>query len=65
MAYTGKFLVNNEPLSPLIISGIGMFDAYSGDQQYRNRGGCTAVPNKGAIPAGRYWIVDRPTGGLG
>ncbi|MBB5426466.1 hypothetical protein HDG40_004640 [Paraburkholderia sp. JPY158] len=30
MAYTGKFLVNNEPLSPLIISGIGTFDAYSG-----------------------------------
>ncbi|NVH72801.1 DUF2778 domain-containing protein [Paraburkholderia sp. JPY432] len=64
MAYTGKFLVNNEPLSPLIISGIGTFNAYSGDRQYRNRGGCTAVPNKGPIPAGKYWIVDRPTGGI-
>jgi hypothetical protein len=22
------------------------------------------VPNKGPIPAGQYWIVDRPTGGI-
>ncbi|MEX3640553.1 DUF2778 domain-containing protein, partial [Paraburkholderia sp. BR14427] len=55
MAYAGKFLVNNEPLSPLTISGIGTFDAYSGDRQYGNRGGCTAVPDKGPIPAGKYW----------
>ncbi|EDZ99395.1 conserved hypothetical protein [Burkholderia sp. H160] len=65
MAYQGKFVVNNAPLSPLTIFGVGTFDAYSGDSQYRNRGGCTAVPNKGPTPAGRYWIVDRPTGGLG
>ncbi|MGF6982974.1 hypothetical protein QFZ99_002451 [Paraburkholderia atlantica] len=65
MAYTGKFLVNNEPRSPLIISGIGTFDAYSGDRQYRNRGGCTAVPGKGPIPTGKYWIVARPAGGVG
>ncbi|MGF6743186.1 DUF2778 domain-containing protein [Paraburkholderia atlantica] len=64
MAYNGKFLVNNEPLSPLTIFGVGTFDAYSGDRQYRNRGGCTAVPGKGPISAGRYWIVDRPTGGI-
>ncbi|MEX3640567.1 tlde1 domain-containing protein, partial [Paraburkholderia sp. BR14427] len=65
MAYAGKFLVNNEPLSPLTISGIGTFDAYSGNNQYRNRGGCTAVPDKGPIPAGKYWIVARPAGGVG
>jgi hypothetical protein len=59
-----KFLVNNQPLSPLTINGIGTFNAYSGDQQYRNRGGCTAMPNQGPIPAGKYWIVDRPTGGI-
>ncbi|SMG25669.1 DUF2778 domain-containing protein [Paraburkholderia susongensis] len=64
MAYTGKFWVNNEPLSPLTIFGIGTFNAYSGNDQYRNRGGCTMVPNNGPIPAGKYWIVDRPTGGL-
>ncbi|ADG17544.1 hypothetical protein HDG35_004604 [Paraburkholderia sp. JPY681] len=37
MAYTGKFLVNNAPLSPLTINGIGRFDAYSGDGPYLNR----------------------------
>ncbi|MGF6698559.1 hypothetical protein OKW38_003171 [Paraburkholderia sp. MM5496-R1] len=64
MAYFGKFLVNNAPLSPLTINGIGTFDAYSGNGQYRNRGGCTMVPNNGPIPAGKYWIVPRPTGGV-
>ena len=64
MAYQGKFLVNNEPFSPLTIFGVGTFMAYSGNNQYRNRGGCTMVPNDGPIPAGRYWIVDRPEGGI-
>ena len=63
MAYQGKFLVNNEPLSPLTIFGVGTFMAYSGNSQYLNRGGCTMVPDNGPIPAGRYCIVDRPTGG--
>ncbi|MCC8401204.1 DUF2778 domain-containing protein [Paraburkholderia sp. MMS20-SJTN17] len=64
MAYFGKFLVDNAPLSTLVINGIGTFDAYSGNGQYRNRGGCTMVPNNGPIPAGKYWIVPRPTGGV-
>ena len=64
MAHQGKFLVNNAPFSPLTIDGIGTFNAYSGNGSYRNRGGCTMVPDKGPIPAGRYWIVDRPTGGI-
>jgi hypothetical protein len=64
MAYQGKFLVNNEPFSPLTIFGVGTFMAYSGNNQYRNRGGCTMIPSNGPIPAGKYWIVDRPTGGL-
>ncbi|WP_296654584.1 DUF2778 domain-containing protein [Paraburkholderia sp.] len=63
MAYTGRFLVDNEFLSPLTIDGLGTFDAYSGDEIYRNRGGCTAIVSKGPIPAGKYWIVDRPAGG--
>ena len=65
MAYQGKFLVNNEPLSPLTIFGVGTYMAYSGNNQYRNRGGCTMIPSNGPIPAGRYWIVARPTGGVG
>ncbi|NUX52889.1 DUF2778 domain-containing protein [Paraburkholderia youngii] len=64
MAYHGKFLVNNEHFSPLTFFGLGTFNAYSGNNQYRNRGGCTAVPSNGPIPAGKYWIVARPTGGV-
>lgn len=64
MALQGKFVVNNKPLSPLFIFGVGAFMAFSGDQIYRNRGGCTAIKDKGPIPAGRYWIVDRPPGGI-
>ena len=64
MAFQGKFLVNNAPLSPLTIFGIGTFNAYSGNDIYRGRGGCTAIPDNGPIPAGKYWIVDRPTGGV-
>ncbi|RZF30902.1 DUF2778 domain-containing protein [Paraburkholderia sp. UYCP14C] len=65
MAHFGKFLVNNAPLSPLTILGVGTFNAFSGHEQYRNRGGCTMVPDNGPIPAGKYWIVDRPTSGIG
>jgi hypothetical protein len=65
MALQGKFLVNNERFSPLTICGVGSFLAFSGNEIYRNRGGCTALKNDGPIPAGRYWIVDRPSGGIG
>ncbi|HEY4802099.1 MAG TPA: DUF2778 domain-containing protein [Paraburkholderia sp.] len=64
MACQGKFLVNNALLSPLTIFGVGTFNAFSGNGIYRNRGGCTAIPDNGPLPAGRYWIVDRPTGGI-
>lgn len=65
MALHGKFIVNNEPFSHLVMYGIGSFPAYSGDEIYRNRSGCTAVANKGPLPGGKYWIVDRPSGGIG
>lgn len=64
MALQGKFVVNNQPLSPLSIFGVGTFAAFSGNGIYRNRGGCVAVEGKGPIPGGRYWIVDRPKGGM-
>jgi hypothetical protein len=65
MAYQGKFLVNNAPLAPLTIFGVGTFNANSGNNQYLNRGGCPAIPESGPIPAGKYRIIDRPTGGIG
>jgi type VI secretion system (T6SS) effector TldE1-like protein len=65
MAIQGKFVVDNKPLSPLFMFGVGSFPAFSGEDIYLNRGGCSKIPDKGPIPAGRYWIVDRPTGGWG
>jgi hypothetical protein len=65
MALQGKFVVDNAPMLTLVMAGVGAFQAFSGDKAYRNRGGCTAVVDKGPIPSGRYWIVDRPTGGIG
>ncbi|MFC0397844.1 DUF2778 domain-containing protein [Paraburkholderia rhizosphaerae] len=64
MAINGKFVIDNTTLSPLVMFGVGSFPAFSGDGIYLNRGGCTKIVNKGPIPAGRYWIVDRPTGGF-
>lgn len=64
MPIQGRFFVNNQPLAPLSMFGVGTFMAFSGNDIYRNRGGCTAVINDGPIPPGKYWIVDRPTGGL-
>lgn len=65
MPIQGRFVVNNQPFSPLSMSGVGTFMAFSGKGIYQGRGGCTAVPDNGPIPAGKYWIVDRPTGGIG
>ncbi|MBN3801803.1 DUF2778 domain-containing protein [Paraburkholderia sp. Ac-20336] len=64
MAFTGKFVVDNQDICKLAIVGLGTFKAYSGNDQYKNRGGCTDVPDNGPTPAGKYWIVDRPTGGF-
>jgi hypothetical protein len=64
MPLQGKFLVNNKMFSPLTICGVGAFLAFSGNYTYRNRGGCTAIRNNGPIPSGRYWVVDRPSGGI-
>lgn len=65
MALQGKLVVDNQPVLYLVMLGVGAFPAFSGDDMYRNRGGCTAVVSKGPLPAGKYWIVDRPAGGIG
>jgi hypothetical protein len=63
MALYGRLVVDNSPTLKLVVDGVGIFAAFSGDKAYMNRGGCTAIPERGPIPAGRYWIVARPTGG--
>lgn len=64
MALHGKFVINDAYYSPLSFPGIGTFLAFSGDGTYRNRGACGMKATVGPIPAGKYWIVDRPEGGL-
>ena len=64
MPLDGTFVVDSEKLLPLTFLGVGTFMAFSGEGAYRNKGGCAAIKDRGPIPAGRYWIVDRPAGGL-
>lgn len=64
MALHGKFVINDAEFSPLTFPGIGTFMAFSGDGIYRNHGACAMIPKMGPIPEGRYWIVDRPNGGI-
>ena len=50
--------------SPLVFPGVGTFLAFSGNGAYRNRGACGRIAGHGPIPSGKYWIVDRPQGGV-
>lgn len=63
MTLTGRFIINNEHMSSLMVYGVGTFPAYSGNKQYRNQASGIGVAMKGPIPPGRYYIVKRPTGG--
>lgn len=38
--------------------------AFSGNGIYKNKGRCRAVKGDGPLPPGRYWIVERGSGGL-
>jgi len=44
--------------------GIGGFEVFSGTGKFRNKIECSYRKNS-TIPPGSYWIVDRPTGGIG
>jgi hypothetical protein len=64
MALHGKFIINDADYSPLIFPGVGTFIAFSGDGAYKNHGGCGMIPKQGPVPTGKYWILDRPAGGI-
>ena len=63
MALRGKFIINDAEFSSLMIYGVGEYVAFSGKGAYRNQSGCGAIQGNGPIPAGQYWVVDRPSGG--
>ncbi|MDR3430514.1 MAG: DUF2778 domain-containing protein [Rouxiella aceris] len=64
MALHGKFILNDADYSPFTLFGVGTFLAFSGSGIYRNRGACAHVLKSGPLPPGKYWIVDRGSGGF-
>jgi len=64
MALHGKFVLNDADYSPFTLYGVGTFLAFSGNGIYRNRGACSSVLKNGPLPTGRYWIVERGSGGF-
>jgi len=58
------YVLNGEPLSRLVCDGVS-YDAFSGDAaSYVNDVRYQDVPDLGPLPLGRYYILDRESGGL-
>lgn len=57
------FRLNNQSMSVLHCDGVGDFAAFSGNDGMKNNPAAVAVPNVGPLPPGRYYIVDRGSGG--
>ena len=57
------FELNDQDMSELKW-GVRRYKAFSGYNGYKNQRLQVCVRDFGPIPAGRYYIVDRPTGGL-
>lgn len=65
MALPGKLILNGANYAPFNLHGVGVFMAFTGKGVYRNKGACSAIPNVGPLPPGKYWIVERGAGGPG
>ncbi|WP_367949018.1 tlde1 domain-containing protein [Paraburkholderia sp. NMBU_R16] len=57
------FLLNNQPLTSLSCSGVGTFAAFSGMPADRNNPAAEGNAESGPLPRGRYYILDRQSGG--
>lgn len=57
------FTLNRRPMSVLVCPGFGRVSAFSGNDSYMNSPDYTSVSEKGAIPKGMYYILDRESGG--
>lgn len=51
-------------MSTLRCDGVGDCAAFSGDGSGKNNPAAVAVPDVGPLPPGRYYIVDRGSGGV-
>jgi Protein of unknown function (DUF2778) len=58
------FRLNSKPMSTLRCDGVGDFAAFSGNSSGKNNPAAVAVPDVGPLPPGRYYIVDRGSGGI-
>jgi hypothetical protein len=58
------FRLNNKPMSVLHCDGVGDFAAFSGHDTVKNNPSAVAIPDVGPLPPGRYYIVNRGSGGL-
>jgi len=63
MSYSCYFLLNQREMSNLNCPGMGIFPAFSGQKEGRNNPEKTNIPDLGLIARGRYFIVERPSGG--
>lgn len=52
MAIKVQLIINYADYSQLIIYGVGTFMEHSGNEIYRNHGGCRTVPDNGPISPG-------------
>jgi hypothetical protein len=59
------FTLNKKSVSTLSCSGVGEFAAFSGnDGAAKNNAEYASMKDVGPLPPGRYYIVDRGSGGL-
>jgi hypothetical protein len=58
------YTLNRKETSPLVCSGFGSIEAYSGHGKGRNNPDDVTDVGVGAIPPGTYYVVDRRSGGL-
>lgn len=64
MPISCSFRLNSKPMSVLHCPGVGDFAAFSGDRLGKNNPTDVAIPDVGPLPPGRYYIVDRGSGGI-
>ncbi|MGU7781629.1 DUF2778 domain-containing protein [Burkholderia sp. PU8-34] len=57
------FELNDKDMSAVRCGALN-FPAFSGASAHRNRRTSSCRASEGPIPVGRYYIVDRPTGGM-
>ena len=63
MAVACTFALNDQKFSLLDCKGVGTFPAFSGTQNGRDNPADVAMADIGPLPPGRYYIVDRRSGG--